>query len=134
MYYSNRNNPILGLLLLLAFLFIAFYFIQGLFYLLKWVTPFLLIATLIIKRQVLIDYAKWLYSSFKSNLLTGLMYLLLTVVGFPFVTVYLFLKAIGANYFNKMQRQIREEREGVLTDYEIVDTDSPDSDYLELED
>ncbi len=133
MQYSSRNNPIVGFILLVGFLVLAFYFIQGMFLLLKWITPVLLIATLIINRQVLINYGKWIYNLLRTNVLVGLLYTVLTIVGFPFVAGFLFLKAIGGNYIKKMERRVIQEKEGVLTDYEIVDSEVQETDYLELD-
>ncbi len=122
MQYSTRGNPWIGFMFLILFLLLGFYFIKGLFFLLRWVAPVLFILTLLINYRVVLDYGKWLYNLLLERPLSGLLYILLTFVGFPFVVGFLFFKALGVRYMKKVGQQIKEEREGIWTDYEVVDT------------
>lgn len=94
---GGSNNPLggIGALIVLILFFVALYFIaKGLFTILSWVAPVLLILTLIIDYKVIIDYGKWIGKLFKNNILTGILAVLLTVIGFPIAAGFLFSRAL----------------------------------------
>ncbi|HHB78251.1 MAG TPA: hypothetical protein ENK85_03335 [Saprospiraceae bacterium] len=96
--YQNRSNNPFGGILSLVFLVVM---IIGLFYLfsaftkfLYWASPVLIIATLVIRYQVVVNYMKQLAGLLKSMPLLGVGAILLTFLLYPFVALHLFLKAL----------------------------------------
>lgn len=98
------------------------------FQLLAFVAPVLLIAAIVIKRQVVIDYVKWLFNSVKKNAIMGIVFIVLSVLAFPFVSAYLLLKAINYDRFESFKNQGSEFLGGMktstseeYTDFEVLD-------------
>lgn len=120
----------LGPLLILAVFFTILFFVaKGVFWVLSWVAPVLLIATLIIDHRVVTDFLKFVWKLLQENPLMGIAALLLIFFGYPVVSGFLFVKAIGKrsikNALNKM-----EQGRNTYTEYEEV-TEEDDS-FLEL--
>jgi hypothetical protein len=127
-YYQTGggNNPFGSIL---SFVFMVLFFV-GLFYLanfifkiLWWVAPALLIVTLILDYKVITGYLKWLGSSFKRNWVFGILLGILTVLGFPLVTAFLFFKALFRKKVKKAQDEYEARTRGTLIDYEEVDSE-----------
>ena len=53
-----RINSIMGLLVMVGFFIALFYLMRGIFIILTWVAPVLLIAAFIIRKSVVINYGK----------------------------------------------------------------------------
>ncbi|MBP6566265.1 MAG: hypothetical protein KA270_03800, partial [Saprospiraceae bacterium] len=93
---SNSPFGFLGPLLILAVFFTALFFLaKGVFWLLSWVAPILLIITLIIDYTVVTDFFKFVWKLLKENTIMGILAVLLVVFGYPIVAGYLFFKALG---------------------------------------
>lgn len=123
---GSNNNPLgfLGPLLILALFFAAIFFIaKGLFWLLARVGPVLLLITLIIDYKVVVNYLKYLWRMLKERTIVGLLLVLITVVGFPFICAYLFFKALGKRSLKRMQNE-EERMDTQFTDYEDVTEDT----------
>lgn len=123
----NSSNIIFGVLFLLAFLFVLFWLAKSIFTILAWIAPALLIATVIIDYQTIVNYVKTLWYELRYRTLTGILYVLLTIVGFPIVSLFLLVKAMFRKKMKAIEKSHREQREGTYTEYEIVDEDEPQS-------
>ena len=88
----------------LIMLFVIARFVLRLLY---FIAPFLLIATAIIDYRVVTGYISWLVGMVKKNTLLGIGAIVLSVIGFPIVTVGLFGKAL----LNRKVRQIQKDKE-----------------------
>lgn len=96
----------LGCLIFSALVLVGgYYLLQGLYNLLLWAAPALLVLALIINWRVFPDTIKGWVKTMEINPLSGLLNLALAVLVFPFFSLYLLLKAIG---YRKME-QIRRE-------------------------
>lgn len=91
---SNPWMGIVGLLVFVLVLMAIFWLARMAFTLLYYLSPVLLIATLIIDRKVILGYINWLAGLTRRNTLMGIMTILLTIVGFPVVTAFLFGRAL----------------------------------------
>lgn len=120
-------GPIIGLVLL----FVLLYFVaKGVFTILSWVAPLLLIATAIIDYKVILDYGKFIFKLLKDNPIMGIVGIVLTVVGFPVVSGFLFFRALARRTIKSKVEQIKQQREGEYTEYEEVKED--EEDFLKL--
>ncbi len=79
---------IMGMILL-------FYLAKGVFTILAWVAPVLILLTLIINHKVIVNYGKWIFNQYRNqNWPVALGATALTVLAFPFVSLFLFGKAM----------------------------------------
>lgn len=130
--YGGGNSPFgfLGPLLILAVFFtVLFFMAKGLFWLLSWVAPVLLILTLIIDYKVVKDFFTFIFSLLKNNPLVGILALVMIVFAYPFVAGYLFVKALGKKSIKKAIEKVENEK-NTYTDYEEVQDE--DDSFLEL--
>ena len=116
------NNPaalIIGFIVLFVFGYLLFTMVKGVYKLLSFIFPALLIATLILDRKVLFNYFNWIVRTFKKDSGKGALYAVLSIVGFPFVTAFLFFKAL-------MNWQVKKANgghtPGQFSEFEELDT------------
>jgi uncharacterized SAM-binding protein YcdF (DUF218 family) len=127
---SNSPFGFLGPLLILTVIFIGLYFLlAGLFKLLLYISPILLIATLVMDHTVVTGFLKYVWNLVKEKPLMGLVTILLTFLGFPFVTGFLFFKAYGKRTLKKIIDKANPKEEGFVEYEEVVDSDDA---FLEL--
>lgn len=122
--YSMRKVNPLVLLLFVVLLIVSVFFIAKLvFKLLYFVAPVLFIGALLINYKVVWGYGKWLVQSFKRSALFGVLAVLFTFIGSPFVALFLFLRALSSRGYGMSGIQ-----QIGYSDYEVVD----DEDFLDL--
>jgi hypothetical protein len=127
---KNPQGPLgsFGGIIILTLFFIALYFLaKGLFTILSFVAPVLLILTLIIDYTVVIDYGKFVWNLLKNNVLIGILAVLLTVLGFPIVSGFLFIRALLRKKLKSTLNKYEEKQ--TYTEYEEV---AETEDFLEL--
>ncbi|MCB0689341.1 MAG: hypothetical protein KDC53_22540 [Saprospiraceae bacterium] len=117
----STSNAITGVLFLVATIFLLFWLAKSIFTILAFLAPALLIAAVIIDYHSVVNYGKWLFNQLRFNTLNGILYTILTVVGFPAVSLFLFGKSLFRRKMKALEKSYVEQREGVYTDYEIVD-------------
>jgi len=125
----KRINPWVALVVAAVTIFLLFKLASFALQLLSWVAIPLVIITLFIKKDVILDYGKWLWRSFQPNPLLGIVFTLLTIVGFPLVSLFLFLKALNYDKWQKMKGNfstgagpLRAPAERTVdADFEIID-------------
>ena len=105
----------------------SFYLLQGLYYLLLWAAPALLVLALIINWRVFPDTIKSWVEGLKTNPLNGLLSLALVVLVFPFFSLYILLKAIGYRKMEQLRQQFGvaenpREEEGFVEYEELEST------------
>jgi len=123
-------SGIIGILIIVAILFLLFQMVKGIFTILSFLAPVLLILALILNRKVVFDYGKMVAHKIKTDTPRGLVYLVLSFLGFPLLSGYLFFKAFVTRKWDKIQNEQKEDYD----DYEevVVDTPEEDEDFLEL--
>lgn len=120
----------LGPLLGMAVIFAIMYFLAtGIFNLLSWLALPLIIATLIIDYKVVIDYFTFILKLLKENTLMGVLAVVVTFFAYPFVTGYLFFKALAKRQVNKLVDRVQKEK-NTFADYEEVKEE--EEPFLEL--
>ena len=126
---SSSPYGFLGPLIILALIFGSLFFLaKGLFWLLSWAAPVLLILTLIIDHKVVTNYFKYVWRMLSENLPFGLLLSAVTIFGYPFVAGYLFFKAYAKRTLKKASEKYQQPQ-SEFTDYEVVDEDES---FLEL--
>jgi len=123
---SNPLGGIIGLAIFAVILFVLFKMVTGVFTILSWLAPILFILALVYNRHVVFDYGKMLLRNIKNDLPRGIAYSVLSFLGFPLVSAFLFFKAFVTNKANKMAKQGEENYD----DYEEIEEE--DEDFLEL--
>lgn len=126
-----KLDSVASLLLFLAFIVGMFFILRGIFIVLTWVAPVLLIAAFVIDRSVVINYVKWLGSLVKSNPMMGVAAILLSLVGYIGVFPFLFFKALFKKKIKDVQRKYEQEQQGELIDFEEIES-KKNSDILDL--
>ncbi len=107
---------------MVGFFIVMFYLLRGIFIVLTWVAPLLLIAAFFIKKSVVINYGKWLFSTLKRNPLLGILAILLTGLGYMVVFPYLFLKALFVKKVDDLEQERIRRTQGDLVDFEELDS------------
>jgi hypothetical protein len=116
----RSGNSIIGLLTSVIFVVIAFYALKGLFWILAYLSPVLLIATLIIDHNVVVDYLKMLWNLLKTTPFFGLLCCGLSVFALPVIIFYLFGKVMLKRQAKKFQERF-EARYANNTNFQPTD-------------
>ncbi|MFQ5447833.1 MAG: hypothetical protein ACE5FF_12970 [Saprospiraceae bacterium] len=127
-----RIDSIAGMLLMVAFFIGIFFLLRGLFWVLSWVAPVLLLAAFIIDRSVVINYGKWLIKTVKNNPLLGIAAIVLTAIGYTVVFPFLFVKAVFKKKIKSAAQQYEREQQGEFVDFEELDSASSQENPIEL--
>ncbi len=125
--YSSQGNQfgrvpggglgcLLGLTLILVLLYYA---VKGLYFILWWAAPALLVLALIINWRVFPDTIKNWLSTLEARPLSGIVSALFAVFAFPFFALYLFLKALGYRKMEQMKQAMNQGQ--TVDDEEFVD-------------
>ncbi len=130
---SSGTNAIVGVIFLVAVLFLLFWLAKSIFTILAWIAPALLIAAVIIDYQSVLGYGKWLLHNLRHRTLNGIIYTLLTIVGFPVVSFFLFGKALLKKKMKTFEKAYEQQREGIYTEYEIMEENTPTLELPPLE-
>ncbi|MEM1122388.1 MAG: hypothetical protein AAGJ18_18220 [Bacteroidota bacterium] len=117
-------NIIPALIFGVLFLVGLFYLARFVFNILYYLSPVLLIITLIIDHKVVINYGKWILQVMGRNPIFGVALTLMTIVAFPVVSLFLFGKAMVKKKVKEMAAQfgqpVQEEAYTEYTEYEEV--------------
>ena len=131
--YSNQGTqfgriPGGGLGCLLGLILVGvggYYLLKGLYHLLWWAAPALIVLTLMINWRVIPDtFTRWL-KTLETQPLTGIISAAFAVVAFPFFTLWLFLKALGARKLKQFEQEYShksEEPKEDFTEFEEIES------------
>lgn len=97
-----------------------YYAVKMVFYLLMLLIPIFLIGAFIKDKTVFTDHLKWIKRIFKKNPVNGLIASVLSVIGLPVLSVFLFAKALMRNKVKEFQTQMEGKVKGEYTKYEDV--------------
>ena len=117
-----RLDSLAGVILLVAFLAGLFFVLKGVFIVLSWIAPVLLIAAFIIDKSVVINYGKWIINTIKNNPLLGIAAIIFTVIGYMVVFPFLFAKALFKKKIKDVRQQHERQQQGELIDYEELES------------
>ncbi len=125
--FKFNGNFWIGIGAMILVMIGLFYIAKGVFTLLAWAAPVLLIITLIIRHEVVLSYGKMLINLVKRNPLMGIVAIVLSIVGFPVVAFALFGKAL----LDRKIGQLGQKREKAYQD-EFVEYEEIQEESLEL--
>jgi len=133
----NKTNSWLGIIIVIAIVFIVFFIIQNLYKLLGALIPVFLILTAILDYRVLVKFGIVIYELLRYRTLLGIIAVVFTLAGLPFVAAALFFNAFmnfRTKRRNKKQYSKYEEIQDSGTEFiQIKDLPSDKfSDYEEL--
>lgn len=118
-YEVTKLNPFVFLLILVLFIMSLFWLTKGLLKILSFIAPVLLIGALIVNYRVVLGYGKWISDSLKRNPLFGILAIIFTIIGFPIVSAFLFVRAL----LSKGVGTSSVRKRGEYIKYEKVDED-----------
>lgn len=118
--FQIRANGIIGLAMVILFFIALFFIARGIFTLLAWLAPALIIGALLINYRTVLGFLKYLWNLLRRNPLMGILVVILTIIGFPIVSGFLFGKSIFDRKVRKIEAEMRRHREGELIDYEEI--------------
>jgi uncharacterized BrkB/YihY/UPF0761 family membrane protein len=129
--FGGKSNPLgsFGAIIILTIFLIALYFIaKGIFTVLTWAAPVLLILAIVFDYTVITDYGKFIINLFKQKPLYGIIASILSIVGFPIVSGFLFFRA----YARKSMKSYQKSKEPKFDEYEEITKKSTEEEFLEL--
>lgn len=113
--------------LLFALIGLGFFFF-GLYWFLKflwWASPAVFALALLINWRSVAGTGRWLVDQLRANPVNGILTLVFCVVLFPLFSMFLLLKAVGANRLEKLQNQFQQRQEtaaGEFVEYEELES------------
>ena len=128
---TSFTGSLLGIVMIVGVAMVAWFMISGIFKILTWVAPILLIATLVLKWTVVVDYGKFILSTFKDSPGKGLLYGIGTFLGFPLVVAYLFFKALT---LSQVEKRFGKKETKYAEFEEVEEQEVDDEDFLDLPD
>ena len=129
--FGGKQNPFgnVGVIVGFVLILVLFYFLlKGLYTLLSWISPFLLIGALILDHKVVIDFGKYVLRLLKENTAIGILTVVLCILGFPFLTGMLFFRAFTSRFIKNYVKKAEEAAKPKFSDYEEVENDTKNSD------
>jgi len=114
-------NSVIGFIVAVGFFILLYFMMRGIFTILAWAAPFLLVAAVLINYKTIINFGKWLYRLIRGNPIVGIVAVVLCVFGFPVVAGFLF----GKSLLDRKIRLLLEEQEprDEFIDYEEISND-----------
>jgi hypothetical protein len=113
--FNIRFNGIIGFVFLILIFVALFFLAKGVFTILSWIAPVLILGALLINYRTILNYFKFMLSLLQRNPLGGIVGIVLSVIGFPILSGVLFGKAILDRKVKKLvdAREARKESEFV---------------------
>lgn len=111
--------------------FVLYYTVKGLYYVLWWATPALLVLALIVNWRVFPDTIKNWLGSLETRPVSALFSAALAVVAFPFFALWLFLKALGYKKMQEVKSAFEREQQRQNPRDEFVDFEEIESKPME---
>ncbi len=127
----STTETIIGLLVMAAVVIGIFTLFRTIYGILKWATPFLLVAAVIINYKVVVSFGKMIFSILTKNLVTGIIIILLMIFAFPLVAAVLLGLAIMNKKADNILNLEKQRREGIPTDYTEISS-TPNNRYDDL--
>ena len=128
--FQVKLNGLMGVILMILFFVMLFFIARGIFTILAWAAPVLIVAAIIINYRTVLGYLKYLWDLLRRKPLMGILGVLLTAIGFPIVSGFLLGKAVLDKRIQSFQNEMQRRHDGDLVEYEDV---TEDAEILELE-
>lgn len=133
---TQQNRPFVtltGAITMILGMVVLFYLAKGIFTILALVAPVLIILTLIINHKVVVNYGKWIFNQYREqNWPVALGATALTFFAFPFVSLFLFGKALIMKKITESFPEAMEQHRQTSNDADYVEYEEIVEDPLEL--
>lgn len=129
-YNLGKTNPLMFLVVFVFALLALYWLAKGVFTILTWAFPIVVIATAVINYRVLLGYGRWVIDNFKRSPVIGIVIAVLTVMAYPFVGLFLLYRAISS----KSKPEESTHGESVQGDYIKYEDVEQGEDFLDLSD
>lgn len=116
---------VITLLVVGLILFIGLRIAKGIFSILSWLAPILLLIALVVNYKVVVNYGKWLWRLLKNRTLYGIVASILTIILFPIVAAWLCFRAILGRRIQKAMGNNKRPARPLddYADYEVIDSE-----------
>ena len=137
-YNGNSGNQspkspfssLINLVMAVAVIALVFLMVRGFIKLLYFAAPILLILALIVNHKVVLKYVSDLGATFRRDVLTGIVWVLFAVFCYPFLFLWLLLKAVLLKKVEQLHQSFQNEPNpfnqkiggNSYTDYEELDS------------
>jgi hypothetical protein len=121
--FNFKLDGLTGIVFFILFLVGVYMLIQGIYTLLYYASPFLLIGALLVDYKSVLNYGKWIVKQLQSNPILGIGIILINVLVFPFVCAFLFAKSLFKKKIRDITKDMEAEQEGQFIEYEEVKTE-----------
>jgi hypothetical protein len=118
--FNIRFSGIVGFAFMVLIFVALFFLAKGVFTLLSWIAPVLIILTLVINPRTILNYLRFMLSLLQRNPLGGILGIILSVIGFPILSGVLFGKAILDRKVRKLNQAYQAEKEGEFVEFEEI--------------
>ncbi|MCB0569555.1 MAG: hypothetical protein KDC66_07325 [Phaeodactylibacter sp.] len=118
---GNPFSSFFGIIFIVLFLVGLYFLARFIFTILYYLSPILLIATLIVDYKVVVRYVQWLIALVRQNPLMGAGSIALSVLGFPVLAAFLLGKALFKKRVKQAQADAIRSREGEFVDFEELE-------------
>ena len=124
----NLGNTLVSLIIFAAVFLVIVWAAQGVFTILSWLAPVMLILTLLLDYKVVVNYVKTIWLWLKHKTIFGVLAVIFTILGFPLVTAFLLIRAFLSRSKKRSVKEAERREKGEFISYEELD------DKLELPD
>lgn len=124
---TNTINAVIGIVGMVLALVLMFYIARFIYTILWYLSPVFIIGALILDKNAVINFGKWMINLFQRNMVAGLISAALGLFAFPLVSLFL----LGKAFFTKRMREVGKEQERRQRG-EYVSFEELDSEPLEL--
>lgn len=124
-FERSRMNPfanVTGILIMVLLMVGLFYVAKGVFWLLAKAAIFLLAGAIIIHYPTVTGFLRWLWDTLRQQFLLGMFFLALTVLLYPILCAFLFVRALVNRKVSSLEALLRKEREGEFVDFEELES------------
>lgn len=132
MNFSLRFRGMGALLLMVLVLVALFYIARGIYIVLSWATPVMLVVAAVLDYKVFVSYGRYVLRLLQERPLWGVLVVLLSVVALPLLSALLFFRALASYQATRMQKALQRRRQGEWAEYEEVEIAENESPSLEV--
>ena len=114
-------NPLFSVLIFVGVLVGLFFAAQFIYTMLLWASPVVLLITCILDYKVVINFVKLLAAFTRKNTSAGIVFILLSIVFFPIVSLFLLSKALFNKKVDKINKKETQDNNTFVPYEEVED-------------
>lgn len=118
--FNIRFNGIIGFAFMVLIFVGLFFIAKGVFTVLAWIAPVLIILALLINYRTVLNYLKFMLGLLQRNPVGGIIGILLSFFGFPILAGVLFGKSILDRKVKKLKEAYQAEKDGEFVEFEEI--------------